>query len=193
MWLFKPEITDANQLNIKYYLCQKLLYMRILLYAVLLLISFGCNPNQTNKEVDIDAVYQKNIKDSVLATGWYFVVERDSNAFVRQESLTGEPFRINPRPIVVAAHIRDIELGKNSIGDMFVNMLFDKQGTELWSQATQKAINSHLVFIIDDEIYATPRVNAQITGGRSGFGREDCTESDYIALIQKIKQEGGLE
>lgn len=37
-------------LNIKYYLCQKLMDMRVILYAFLLLISFGCKPNWADKE-----------------------------------------------------------------------------------------------------------------------------------------------
>lgn len=157
--------------------------------SILIFITFilGCK-SQDKKDIDLETIYQKNLKDSTLVTGWYYITT-DSSGFVRQLNETDEIYYIDPKPIVVAANIEDIGLGKNHADDIYIKMQFDKQGTDSWYIATKKSIGYKLAFIIDNELLYTPIVNDYIEGGKSAFGSKDYTKQEYKALIETIKKE----
>lgn len=158
--------------------------------AIILILTtliLGCK-SQNKKDIDLEAIHQKNLKDSTLVTGWYYITI-DSSGFARQLSKTDEIYYIDPKPITVAKNIEDIELGINYVRDIYIGMQFDKQGTESWYIATKKSIGNQLAFIVDNELLTIPTVNNYIEGGKSAFGRKDYTKQEYEILVEEIKKE----
>lgn len=162
--------------------------MKYLFYCLFVLfICTNCNSKTADIPVDLEAVYQQNLKDSVLVTGWYYVTS-DSTGFARKENKGEDVFHIDPRPIAVTDNLTKIELAKNNNGDFYIGMQFDKQATEWWATATRKAKGSHLAFVVNDKLLGVSVVNHEITMGASAFGNMLYTEEEYKNVIKDIEK-----
>ena len=68
-------------------------------------------------------------------------------------------------------------------------MRLDKEGTENWSYATQKAIMKKLAFVLDNELLQVATVKSQITGGVTVLNRGDYSRQELENFKTVIESE----
>lgn len=158
--------------------------------TLLLFLTTSCGTQGKKKDeirnLSLEECYEKNLADSTLMTGWYYVSEVD-NGFVRQLDKTDEFYVINPFPILTAEDIIALAVEKNNGDESYLSMKFGKAGTELWRVATGKSVGGNLAFIVNDKLISTPYVNFEITAGISAFGRMDYSKEEYEAIKQEME------
>jgi preprotein translocase subunit SecD len=128
------------------------------------------------------------IKDSVvLSTGWYYVADT-SNVLQRILDRSTDTFSISPKPIVLAKDFAMVEINEIKEGGQKVTvltMLLNEEGTEIWSRATEKAIDKELAFVLDNKLICVVKITAQITVGvatlnRSIYSRQELEKFQEI-------------
>ncbi len=129
-----------------------------------------------------------NISYSTLKTGWYYIADTD-NGFKRQLDQTTEYYFIDPSVIVPLEQFEKLELTDNKDNFPMLIIRFDKNGTNSWSIATEKAIDKNLALIINDKLVATPKVNSQITAGVSALSRTGYDKQDLDEILKTIEAE----
>ena len=164
---------------------------RLALGFIGILSLVGCNSRNTSKEANganaLNYVYQKNLQDSTLATGWYYI-ENKNNGFGRQLEKTEEIYFVNPRPIVIAANFKEITLEKNKWDEPFLLIPLDKTGTQAWAEATSKAAGSQLGLIVNNRLLYAPHINSQVTGGATVLNSADYTTEEYQEIKKEIEK-----
>lgn len=142
------------------------------------------------EQADLEQVYELNVKDSVLATGWYYIVDYD-NGFKRQLDKTDEFYFVDPKPIVVKGHFSQVKVHKprpESQYDKYprLTIKISKKYSDLWAEATEKSIGKRLGFVIDDMLIYAPWVNMRIEGGKSSITRDSIDElENFKRLIEE--------
>lgn len=148
---------------------------------------FSQNKNESGiRSLSLEECYKKNLADSTLMTGWYYLSDADSG-FVRQLDKTNEFYTINPFPIVTAEDMTVLSIEKNRRGDTFLVIKFGKAGTELWRMATKKTVGKKLALIVNDKLIYAPLVNSEITAGVSALNRGDYSKEEYEKIKQAIE------
>lgn len=123
-----------------------------------------------------------------LKTGWYYLTD-SINGIERTLIGTEEIYYVDPNPIVTIENFTDLEIYQSSSGDYGLTIKLDNKGAEQWSFATGKSIGHKLALIIDNELYYTPKVNAQIDVGITALNREGLTEGELKEVKKKIENE----
>ena len=163
------------------------LLIAVLLLSILFLITNNKNKNNNeNIQMSLDDCFKKNIEDSTLMTGWYYISEIE-DGFVRQLDKTDEFYNINPYPIATAEDIARLSVESNNLGKAYLLMKFGKNGAEYWREATKKTIGKNLAFIVDDKLLCVPHVNMEIANGNSALNRTDYTKEELEIIEQTIK------
>ena len=127
----------------------------------------------------------------ILYTGWYYIVDAE-NGIKRQLDKSDDTFFIDPKPIVVAKNFTTFEIYENYAGgqkNIGLTMWLDKQGTESWSVATEKAIGKQLAFILDNRLLYVAKVNSQITAGVTALNRGNYSKSELENFKTIIESE----
>ena len=162
-------------------------FIAIVLLSIMIFISNDRDhDNDIHLSMSLEDCFKKNIEDSTLMTGWYYLSEIE-DGFVRQMDKTDDFHNINPYPIVIAEDIITLNIETNNIGDSYLAMRFGKRGTESWREATSNAIGKKLAFIVDDKLLSVSLVNAEITNGNSALYSTDYTKEDLEIIEQAIK------
>ncbi len=138
----------------------------------------SCNgqmKSDDTKQIDLESVYKQNIKDSILATGWYYIMD-SNNGFERQLDKTDEIYFIDPKPILVKAYFDKIEISEvkpqgQYEGYLGLSIRINKKYSNIWAEATEKSIGKRLGLIIDNKLVNAPLVNAKIEEGMSSLNR----------------------
>ena len=177
--------------------------MTTLLFSLVFLLT-GCANNTSAKQKIGDRLLEDpehHIKDSpdilkhdstILHTGWYYVVDTPNN-YKRQLDKSAETYYLDPKSIVTAKNITTFEIYEGNFKSkkyFGLTMRLDKEGTENWSFATQKAIMNKLAFIIDNRLVQVATVNSQITGGVTALNRLDFSREElenFKAIIESEK------
>jgi hypothetical protein len=142
--------------------------MKIITAILISLMWFtGCGSVDSSSNKDGIEEQEVSRQDSILITGWYFIVTNDNGYKRKLEIDTGFYF-IDPTPIVSAKHFTNLEVTENNWHDAMLVIKFDKKGTKAWSEATEKYIDKHMAFIIDDKLIVTPKVNSHIIPSKIG-------------------------
>ena len=157
---------------------------------LLLFLTTSC-VTQNQKESGIRSLslaecHEKNLADSTLMTGWYYLSDIDSG-FVRRLDKTDEFYTINPFPIVTAEDMTMLSVENNNRNEMYLLIKFGKEGTDLWRIATKKALYGQLALIVADKLLCTPQVHSEITAGVSALGRIDYSKEEYEKVKQTIE------
>jgi len=145
----------------------------------MLLSTVSCTSDRA-QNVDLESIYEQNLQDSTLATGWYYILE-NGDGFKRHLEKTDEFYFIDPKPIVVKEHFDKIELFQPNFQgeDLALSMRVQKKYRDLWADATEKSIGKRLGFIIDNKLINAPMVNMRIENGQSslwGYDRKELEE-----------------
>lgn len=126
--------------------------------------------------------------DSILQTGWYYIVDTD-NGFKRQLDKDTTHFFIDPNPIVTAKNFVKMEIYTSKSGHLGLSIKLDNEGTKSWSIATEKAIGQELAFILDNKLIQTPTVMGQITGGITAINNDNFSKEELEKIIAIISKE----
>jgi hypothetical protein len=178
--------------------------MTALLFSFVLLLTSCADNSSTERSKKIsDRLFEDpehHIKDSpdilkhdstILYTGWYYVVDTPNN-YKRQLDKTDETYYLDPKPIITAKNITTFEIYEGNYNNkkyFGLVMRLDKEGTENWSYATQKAVTKKLAFILDNRLLQAPTVNSQITGGVTELSRDHYSRQDLENLKTIIESE----
>ena len=156
--------------------------MRDLLFSLtvfcVLTSAVSCNVKKKSdkiKDINLESVYEQNIKDSVLATGWYYIIETE-NGFKRQLDKTEEFYFIDPKPILVKEQFGKLEIYKTDFqgqSEDYVGLSIqvNKDYKSLWANATEKSTGKRLGLVINDQLVNAPMVNTKIDNGMSSLNR----------------------
>ena len=157
-------------------------------YFLSISIFIGCGQfSPTDKEMVQENPTELNQISDHLVTGWYYLTDRE-NGIEKTLKGTEESYSIDPTPIVTVDNFTDLEIYQSDYGDYGLTIRLDEKGTEDWSVATGKSIDQKLALIIDNELYFTPTVNAQIDVGITALNRGDLTEEELKAIKLKIEE-----
>ena len=170
-------------------------YLAVFLIVLCLLVTMViCNeprkPVQA-KVVDIESIYRQNLKDSVLATGWYFILENE-NGFKRQLEKTDEWYFIDPKPILVKEHFAKIEIRKTDLRGQyedyeFLAMQVYDQFKGVWADATEKSVGNRLGLVINNKLVSNPKVNMRIEGGWSNLSNRNYNRIELEAFMKQLE------
>jgi hypothetical protein len=153
-----------------------------------MLIHTNCTSTQ-KLLLPIEECYQRNLSDSTLMTGFYFVT-RPNTGFSRYYKDFDTTITINPRPIVTVEDIVKMSIGKSNYGFLYIGINFGKRGTEAWKEAT--VLNpieyNYVVFVLNDSIIEMRRVVSQIPNGVSAISTRTSTLEELNVIKQKIEE-----
>jgi len=155
----------------------------------------NCSGQKKDKIIqnDLKSVFEQNIKDSTLATGWYFIVENEKGIKRRLEK-TDEYYFIDPNPILLKKHFNKIELyetddlKKQSKNQFALSIKIHRNYETLWADATEKSIRKRLGLIIDNKLVNAPMVNMKIESGISSLNRGVYTKEELENFINQLKK-----
>ena len=70
--------------------------------------------------------------------------------------------------------------------EQMVNMVMNAEGAKAWARLTKENIGNQIAIVLDDMVYSAPRVNDEITGGRSQItGNFTPEEAKDLANVLK--------
>lgn len=167
----------------------------ILIIFVFLIAFSSCNGQRKTVDkvtnVNIDSVYNQILKDSLLVSGWYYIIETN-NGFKRQLDKSEEFYFVDPRPILVKEHFDKIELFETDFKGQYPDYIgleirINKEYVNLWAIATEKSIGKRLGLIIDNKLVNAPQVNAKIEGGMTALNRDVYSREELEKFKTRLK------
>jgi preprotein translocase subunit SecD len=143
------------------------------------------------KLIDLNSVYEKNIADYVLATGWYNLSDTEPG-FKRKLDKSEEIYFVDPKPILVKEHFDKVEIFETDFQGQYddyigLSIKINKQYVDLWAEATGKSIGKRLGLIIDNKLVNAPQVNARIEGGITALNRGVYTPKELEEFKKLIE------
>ena len=143
------------------------------------------------KYVDSESIYEQNIQDSTLATGWYYILETE-NGFKRQLDKTEEFYFIDPKPILVKEHFDKLEIFETNFHGQYENYVglsiqIHKNYKDLWANATEKSMYKRLGLVINNKLVNAPMVNARIENGMSSLNRIEYSRDELENFKKQIE------
>ena len=157
------------------------------LFSILLFFICGQIPATENNTDQINSIVVTQTSKNLI-TGWYYLTDKESGV-ERTLDGTKETFFINPNPIVTVDNFTKLKIYQSNQGSYGLTIQLDEKGTVNWSEATGKSIGQKLALIIDNKLYFTPTVNAQIDVGITALNRGDLTKKEMKSIKQKIEKE----
>jgi preprotein translocase subunit SecD len=169
--------------------------MRHLLFSLtvfcILINAVSCSePQKSDKNIDLESIYEQNMRDSILVTGWYHITE-DETGFKRQIDRTEAFCFVDPKPIVVKEHFGKLKIFKTeSQGQHYeaLSIPISKEYKDLWADATEKSIGRRIGFIVDNVLVTAPTVNMKIENGASSLHRWDYNRKELEELKKQIEK-----
>ena len=166
---------------------------RLFFFSIFSIIAILVNTNCTSAQKplsNIEESYQRNLSDSTLMTGFYFVTSLN-NGFTKYYKDFDTTITINPRPIVTVEDIVKVSIEESKYGFLFVGMNFGKRGTKAWKEATipNKIEDKYIAFVLNDTIIEMRRVVSQISNGVAAVSTKNATLDELNAIsttLQKI-------
>ena len=170
---------------------QFLFYLTILSTLISTTSCNGQRKSDKTKPIDLNSVYEKNIADSVLATGWYYISDTEPG-FKMKLDKTEEIYFVDPKPILVKDHFDKVEIFETDFQGQYedyigLSIRINKKYVDLWAEATGKSIGKRLGLIIDYKLVNAPQVNARIEGGMTALNRGVYTREELEEFMKLIE------
>jgi SecD/SecF fusion protein len=87
---------------------------------------------------------------------------------------------------VVTGAVADFSQQQIGRAEQQVSMTMNAEGSKAWARLTKDNIGSYIAIVLDDKVYSAPRVNDEITGGRSQItGHFSTEEAKDLANVLK--------
>ena len=90
------------------------------------------------------------------------------------------------RPLIDGSHI-DSACVVEWRGQMSVDFVFDKEGTEMFRKLTAETVGERLAMTLGERVLSTPMVNGEINGGRCSVSASDTEKACAIAAVLNKK------
>lgn len=90
------------------------------------------------------------------------------------------------RPLIDGSHI-DSACVVEWRGQMSVDFVFDKEGTEMFRKLTAETVGERLAMTLGEIVLSVPRVNGEINGGRCSVSASDTEKACAIAAVLNKK------
>ena len=90
------------------------------------------------------------------------------------------------RPLIDGSHI-DSACVVEWRGQMSVDFVFDKEGTEMFRKLTAETVGERLAMTLGERVLSTPMVNCEISGGRCSVSASDTEKACAIAAVLNKK------
>jgi preprotein translocase subunit SecD len=162
--------------------------MTLILLAIFSVFACGTS-DQKIKKIDTLSDNTEQIKsNTTLQTGWYYIVDNGSGK-KRQLERDSSYYFIDPKPIVTARNITEMQIYESNYGDIGLSMQLDSRGTDLWSGATEKATGRQLGFVFNDKLLHAPRLNSQIPNGMTALNNGKYSKQELEKLKKEIEKE----
>lgn len=159
-----------------------------MIYFISMLFLFSCGQvTSTENNTNQESTHFGTQTPENLKTGWYYLTE-SGNGIEKTLDRTDEIYFIDPNPIVTVDNFTDLEIYQSIENNFGLTIRLDKKGAKRWSVATGKSIGKKLALIIDNKLYFTPTVNAQIDVGITALNRGDLTEEELKVIKKKIEK-----
>lgn len=175
------------------------------LLLVLLMSTLLCKAQKSKitsiTTTDIDSVYLRNIADSTLATGWYFIGEDTPTNFTKicpLDELGGmlfyDTYYVNPYPIVTASRLKQIWVeGENGLFAT-MGMRFDKVATAAMIEAVKKNKDRKIAFAMADTLYIVGEVMGPDANGTMCMSNFSIyMRMVYKRILNLLCKEAGIE
>jgi SecD/SecF fusion protein len=151
----------------------------------------------TNGQIFDGAIIGYSVKEDTSKVNKIFSIAEIKNCLPENIELLWSKFKENDQYSLVAIKkpvdyipitdemIETSRVEKNSINDNYSITLFLKQQFHKdWSNLTRQNIGDFLAIVIDNEVYSSPRVNAEIQGGRTSIsGRLNLEQSKILSVV----------
>ena len=156
--------------------------------SIILTLFLLWNNEATKNNLDKpEQVKTSIITESFLETGWYYVVHTD-NGFQRQLDKSSLLYFIDPTPIVTSKNVVKYEIYTSIYGDIGLSMQLDSSGTITWANATERATDKEVAFIVDNKLMQVATVVSRIPGGSTALNRGDYTKEELIEIQSLIEK-----
>ncbi|MDR2138404.1 MAG: protein translocase subunit SecDF [Tannerella sp.] len=87
---------------------------------------------------------------------------------------------------VVTSAVADFSQQQIGRAEQQVSMTMNAEGAKAWARLTKDNIGNYIAIVLDDKVYSAPRVNDEITGGRSQItGHFSTEEAKDLANVLK--------
>ena len=166
--------------------------MKIRLFVFTLLCTFfvfgnlGCASDASSESSSSTSAKSSKSIPSSLKTGWYGVVDKETEGAVeRQLDKAKGMYYLDPQPLLTSEHIKDAYFytGFNKKG---VQMELTEKGVDRWADATLKYTRKNMGFVVNDVLITIQRVAAQDLTGATIFYKEEYSEDEMQAIINKL-------
>lgn len=162
------------------------------LFLTLILIMFGCRTlvSHTSDPQSLQRTpFDKQPDDGSLVSGWYFVSDT-ATGYVRALDAQGNLHYINPKPIVTAGNIIEVEVRKIRIArDYFLFMQLDALGERRFAWATEQSVGRQLAFVLRDTLRFVPVVQSEITSGQTAMHHGHGTKAELSYYERIVRDE----
>lgn len=138
---------------------------------------------------------EQNIRDSVLATGWYYVTEK-GKGFERKLDKSDETFYLNPMPIAVQNNFSSVEIYETNFRGSRpdyagLTIVLDDYGRKAFALATYNSYDQHLALVINNKLVTAPLVKTIVTDAFTFLRRGEYSLSDVEGFVKEMGT-GGL-
>lgn len=157
--------------------------IRLAFLSCIVLLAYACGAPVNHTAGSAHRVLP--VSDSMLYTGWYYVI--DAGPCKRQLDRTDEYYVLDPRPIVTARQIAQMEIYEINGGGAGLSMQLDEAGAQAWALATEQAQGKKLAFVLHNKLLYTPTVQSSIPGGMTALNRGIYSKAElekFKAVIQ---------
>lgn len=90
------------------------------------------------------------------------------------------------KTVLTGQYITDAKVGiggRNSFGEMVVDLSFDKQGAKIFGRITSNNVGHELAIVLDGVVYSAPRINGPIMDGNAEItGSFSDQEANVLAI-----------
>lgn len=135
----------------------------------------------------IEEAYTKNLLDSTLVTGWYYVAEEGSG-FKRRLDKSDETYYIDPQPIAIQSNFSSVEKFetdfKGSRPDYAgLTIVLDDYGRKTFALATSKALDHRLALVINNKLVSAPLIKKIVTDAFTFLRRGEYNTKEIDAFM----------
>ena len=94
-------------------------------------------------------------------------------------------FMIDNLTVIDGKHIKKVTVGKDSRKQKFINIYFDKDGTNQLFKITKNNINRKIDIYLDDELLVSPIIQEPVSGGKVqiSLGSDEAKSDKYKILL----------
>ncbi len=133
------------------------------------------------KLVDEDADVQRAEQEGILPPRRSLYYQVSQQADGEEEK---RPIVLHDETLMSGEHITNAHTAFDQRNQPYVSITFDNQGSRIFERITGEHVNERLAIVLDGEVYSTPVIQEQITGGRASItGQFSVEEAHDLSVV----------